>query len=295
MKKVTLLFIAFPFALGAQAQKSDFKKTASGLTYKIVKDVPGEKKPSVGDQVEMHITVRITGDKNAKDSTLFSSRQMNNNQAVAFPLEAPKFGGDVNEGFAMLTPGDTAVFRSPIDSLSKASGGQLPPYMKAGAMLEYDVVMVSVKSQEEVKTEAAAKAAQQNTVDDKLLQEYFAKNNIKAQKTASGLYYKITTPGSGENAKAGQTVTVNYTGKTMDGKTFDSNVDSAFNHVEPFKFSLGQGQVIKGWDEGITLLKKGGKGTLYIPSSMAYGANSPSPAIPANAILIFDVEVVDAE
>ena len=74
-----------------------------------------------------------------------------------------------------------------------------------------------------------------------------------------------------------------------------TNVDSTFNHVQPFTFTLGQGQVIKGWDEGIALLKKGGKARLFIPSHIAYGAQSPSPAIPANSVLIFDVEVVNIE
>jgi FKBP-type peptidyl-prolyl cis-trans isomerase len=88
---------------------------------------------------------------------------------------------------------------------------------------------------------------------------------------------------------------MNYTGMTLAGAKFDSNVDPQFNHVQPFWFNLGMGQVIKGWDEGIALMPKGSKGTLYIPSTLAYGAQSPSPLIPANSVLVFDVEVVDAK
>src|SRR5690606_5379895 len=120
-------------------------------------------------------------------------------------------------------------------------------------------------------------------IDDKKLQEYFAQNNINAQKTESGLYYVIEKEGSGPTASAGQDVTVNYTGKTMDGKTFDSNVDPQFQHVEPFTFKLGQGQVIRGWDEGVALLKKGSKAKLYIPSPLAYGTQDRSPSIPPNS------------
>ena len=95
-------------------------------------------------------------------------------------------------------------------------------------------------------------------------------------------------------AQPGDKVSVNYTGKTMDGKAFDSNVDPQFQHVQPFEFTVGQGMVIKGWDEGFTIFKKGSKGTLYIPSPLAYGANSPDPSrIPVNGILIFDVELLD--
>lgn len=280
-------------AVSSCGNKSTFKKTASGMEYRIVKDAPGDKKPAVGDQVEMNITIRLTG-KDGKDTVLFSSQKMNNNQPVAFPLESPKYGGDVNEGFAMLTPGDSAIFRVSVDTLRKINGGQLPPYMSAGSTLNYEVMMVSVKTKDEVIKENETKSAQQREIDDKLLQEYLAKNNINAQKTPSGLYYTINTPGSGENAKSGQTVSVNYTGKTMDGKTFDSNVDPAFQHVEPFKMVLGQGQVIRGWDEGLALLNKGSKATLYIPSTLAYGAQG-NPSIPANSILIFDVQILDIQ
>ena len=137
-----------------------------------------------------------------------------------------------------------------------------------------------------------AGAAQRNGGVDALKAR---ENNIKPQSTPSGLYYVITKQGAGNNAKPEQYVYVNYTGHLLNGTVFDSNIDPKFNHVQPFWFNLGVGQVIKGWDEGIGLMPKGSKGTLYIPSGLAYGAQSPSPLIPANSVLIFDVEVVDAK
>ena len=113
------------------------------------------------------------------------------------------------------------------------------------------------------------------------------------QKTASGLYYEITKKGTGENAKPGQTAIMNYTGKTLDGKTFDSNTDPEFKHTEPLPVQVGAGRVIKGWDEGVQLLNKGSKATFYIPSPLAYGPQDQGPNLPANSILIFDVEVTD--
>jgi FKBP-type peptidyl-prolyl cis-trans isomerase len=79
----------------------------------------------------------------------------------------------------------------------------------------------------------------------------------------------------------------------MDGETFDSNIDTTFHHKQPFTLPLGMGRVIPGWDEGLALLKKGSKATLYIPSPLAYGPQSPSPKIAPNSILIFEVEVTD--
>jgi len=155
--------------------------------------------------------------------------------------------------------------------------------------------IVSVKTMEQYNQEMQAKAALQGILDDKTLQDYFTKNNIKPQKTESGLYYTIQQSGVGDKIANGDTVTMNYTGKTLDGNTFDSNVDSNFHHPQPFDFVPGTNGVIKGWEDAAVLLNKGSKATLYIPSQLAYGAQSPSAAIPPNSILMFTVEVVNVK
>jgi peptidyl-prolyl cis-trans isomerase A (cyclophilin A) len=110
-------------------------------------------------------------------------------------------------------------------------------------------------------------------------------------KTASGLDYNETKAGTGVQAVAGKTVKVHYTGKFPDGKVFDSSVSRG----EPIEFVLGQGRVIKGWDEGIALMKVGGKAVLTIPPQLAYGERGASGVIPPNATLVFDVELVDVK
>ena len=92
-------------------------------------------------------------------------------------------------------------------------------------------------------------------------------------------------------AKNGDMLVMNYTGRLTDGTVFDSNVDPKFNHVQPFMFTLGAGQVIKGWDEGLLGMKVGEKKTLTISPEKGYGASGTGP-IPPNATLIFDVELV---
>jgi FKBP-type peptidyl-prolyl cis-trans isomerase len=101
-----------------------------------------------------------------------------------------------------------------------------------------------------------------------------------------------TLPVGGEVAKVGDTVSMNYTGRLENGTVFDSNVDPKFNHVQPFTFQLGSGQVIEGWDKGIVGMQVGEKKTLTIPSEDAYGAEGRPPVIPPNATLIFDVELL---
>jgi len=140
----------------------------------------------------------------------------------------------------------------------------------------------------------SAFAQDQKAIDDKILTEYFTKNHIKATKTPSGLYYTIVKKGSGENAKAGQQVAMNYLGKFLDGKQFDANVDENYKPVNgrtAFSFTLGVGQVIKGWDEGVQLLNPGCRAVLYIPSGLAYGPSGRGP-IAANSILVFNVELL---
>ncbi|MDZ4758402.1 MAG: FKBP-type peptidyl-prolyl cis-trans isomerase [Bacteroidota bacterium] len=132
------------------------------------------------------------------------------------------------------------------------------------------------------------KANKQSAADDKIIKDYITKNNIAATKTADGLYYIITAPTSGVHAKAGDVASVYYTGKLMNESVFDKNTNSS----SPFNFVIGAAQVISGWDEGIALLKKGEKARLFIPSALGYGSSGQG-SIPPNAVLQFDVDLVD--
>ena len=107
-------------------------------------------------------------------------------------------------------------------------------------------------------------------------------------KTASGLQYWDIKVGTGQEAKDGDHVKVHYTGWLTSGKKFDSSVDAH----QPFDFTIGKGDVIKGWEEGVTGMKVGGKRQLRIPPGLAYGAEGYSGVIPPNATLIFDIQLL---
>ncbi len=109
------------------------------------------------------------------------------------------------------------------------------------------------------------------------------------EKTSTGLHYKINRVGEGKNPTVGSSVSVHYRGMLIDGTVFDSS----YQRNEPIHFVLGQGQVISGWDEGISLLNKGASAKLVIPSDLAYGSRGAGGLIPPNATLIFEVELVD--
>ena len=116
-------------------------------------------------------------------------------------------------------------------------------------------------------------------------------DTTKMTKAASGLWYTDVAMGQGDSAVEGRTVTVHYTGWLPDGTKFDSSRDRG----EPFAFTLGAGQVISGWDEGVKGMKVGGRRKLVLPPQLAYGENGAPPAIPPGATLVFDVEVLKVE
>lgn len=132
---------------------------------------------------------------------------------------------------------------------------------------------------------------QQRETDDKLIQEYLKANNVDEAnviRTNSGLYYLKLEEGTGAKVESGDDVAVHYTGTLLNGTKFDSSYDrNKPIEVRP----VGKGRVIQGWDEGLKLMRQGEKARLYIPSHLGYG-RYPQGGIPANAVLLFDVEVV---
>lgn len=279
-------------AIFATGCKNDggFKKV-KGIEYKIVKDAEG-KNAQLGDIIEFQYSAKCDSEK------LGSTYEQNGGKPVQLMVQEIKESGQFQAAFPYLSAGDSAVIYVSCDTLLKNipqnQGMQLPPWLKKGKKIEVLISVVSVKSKADAEKEAKEKSMKQAGEDDKALQDYFAKNNIKAEKTATGLYYSITTPGAGANIAKGQVVKMNYIGKTLDGKIFDANMGEGFKDRKPFEFPVGVGQVIPGWDEGVQLLKKGSKAMFYIPSTLAYGPQQ-MPGIPANSCLTFEVEVLDVK
>ena len=129
------------------------------------------------------------------------------------------------------------------------------------------------------------KSIKENLLKEKILIDELSKD---FDVTPSGLRYQIINPGNGDSPKKGDTVKVHYKGMLLDETVFDSS----YKRAQPIEFNVGIGQVIKGWDEGIMLLKKGDKAKFIIPSGLAYGEAGAGGVIPPNATLIFEVELL---
>lgn len=151
----------------------------------------------------------------------------------------------------------------------------------------FDAPKVFKQAQEDLKAAEEAKKAN----SEKEFLDFVKKNHPTAKATGSGLYYIIERVGSGPSPVTGKEVSVHYTGFLTDGTKFDSSLDRG----EPITFPIGAQRVIPGWDEGIMLLKQGGKGRLIIPYHLAYGERGFPPVIPPLATLVFEVELVKAE
>jgi peptidyl-prolyl cis-trans isomerase A (cyclophilin A) len=168
-------------------------------------------------------------------------------------------------------------------------------FSKGDEYENYDAAKLFAEGKGKIKDNNKAIAAKIEA-GKKQKEEEFAKNQEKLatdmksamESTPSGLYYKITKKTEGVAPKSGDQVSVHYAGKLIDGTEFDSS----FKRNQPIEIPIGMGQVIKGWDEGILLLKEGETATFLIPSALGYGANGAGGVIPPNAWLIFDVELV---
>ncbi|NML64583.1 FKBP-type peptidyl-prolyl cis-trans isomerase [Hymenobacter sp. RP-2-7] len=247
------------------------QKQTSGLYFVPTVTNATAAKPTSGTTVSFLFTGTLL------DGTVFGTSGQDKSKAAYFVLGNPNTISGLQEGISLMHLGDKATLLIPSGLAfgSAGNGGTVP----ANTVIRIDVELVDLNFA---------------ATDDALIQQYITANNITgAQKQASGLYYvPVVANAAGTPAAAGKTVSVLYTGKLLDGSTFDA---SSQHGNTPLTFTLGAKQVIAGWDEGIALMRKGEKATLLIPSAQAYGPSGAGTAIPPNAVLRFDVELTDVK
>ncbi|WP_310587142.1 FKBP-type peptidyl-prolyl cis-trans isomerase [Tellurirhabdus bombi] len=257
------------------------------MKYQIHEDDEDTRKAKVGDVMSIHLKL-----KNSTDSVLRDTQK--EGTPMKLILQVAPFKGSFEEGLAMLSKNDSATFYVNSDSLFSKSMQAPPPGIAKGSDIAFTVKVVDVQSEEEFTKAQAAQQEKQKGVDDKIITDYVAKNKLATKKTALGVYYVVNQAGSGANAAKGDVVKVKYTGKLLDGKVFDSSNNNP-QSAAGVDFPLGAGMAIPGWEEGLTQFSKGGKGTIIIPSPLAYGDKGAGGVIPPNAVIMFDVEVVDVK
>lgn len=264
----------------------DLEPTESGLF--IIKEKDGKGRiPKEGDFMNFDFTVSTLNGPSLYNS-IEAGRAVDLEKGKPFDTEG------FSEGLNSMRAGDEVTLIVPSKLAFKAQGrpGMIEPY----TTMKYWVRMNSVKTKAQHDKEMAAKKAQEEAENERLknqetaaISNYISENSITTKPDESGLYYIETLEGTGQKAEPGDKVKVHYHGTLLDGTKFDSSID----RDQPFEFTLGQGQVIRGWDEGIAKMKVGGKATLIIPSKLGYGARAKGNVIHAYAPLKFEVELVD--
>ncbi|RFZ91821.1 peptidylprolyl isomerase [Mucilaginibacter conchicola] len=301
MKKIIYTIAFAATALSASAQTpAQFKKADKGVEYQIISKNPGRK------LTENDVITFEAVQKNGKDSVLFSTYKQG--QPVKTQVRASTNPADLMNIFQQMSVNDSACVKIPVDSIYKGHEAQMPAIFEKGSNVVFNVKIIKAQTLDEAMAERNAAMAKVKAEGEKLkiaeaglLTKYIAEKKLTPKTTASGLKYIIKEAGTKPKPLAGDTVYVNYTGRTLEGKVFDSSIEADAKaaglqqpgrNYEPISFALASGRVIPGWDEGLALLNEGSKATFLIPSTLAYGERGAGNDIKPFSTLIFDLELV---
>ena len=246
--------------------KAEVFSATNGLRHIITKPGSGDM-PAKGDKLTVNLVFKLADGKVIDDTR-------KNKAPLKVPVGAPMRLKGLEQGLKGMKNGEqrTVVVPHELGFGTAGAGPDIPPY----STLIFELEVAGVQSD---KKQIAG-------IISKLKKDYPKSNLIT---TESGLQYVVTKAGAGAKVGKGKKIKAHYTGKLLDGTEFDSSVKREM----PFEFVVGTGQVIKGWDEALSDMKKGEKRTLIIPSELAYGPNGRPPKIPPSSTLVFEVELVD--
>lgn len=293
MRKFALItLLSLTAGICANAQDNTVK-TPKGALVKVVGGNPGDK-IKLNDVITFDVV-----QKTEKDSIIFSS------YALGHPLKVQvqqcQNVGDLMDSFPLLAAKDSAYIKVPADSVFKDHEDLRPPFLKKGSYLLFNVKIDKVQSLQEAIDEKNAAGEKMKAQEAADRDKYIADNKLIVKTTPTGLKYVITQPSLKPKPLTGDTLLVNYVGRTTNGKVFDSSIEAEAQKAglnqpgrkyEPLQVIVGTGSVIKGWDEGLLLLNEGSKAKLIIPSNLGYGTEGAGEDIPPYSTLVFDVELV---
>ncbi|GAB3919196.1 FKBP-type peptidyl-prolyl cis-trans isomerase [Mucilaginibacter boryungensis] len=291
MKK--FLFLACLIAPVALKAQDGYMRTPKGVQYKIVSKNAGER-IKMDDVITFHVV-----QKTEKDSVLFSSYNLGH--AIKAQVKPSTNIGDLMEVFPLLTAKDSVLVKVPTDSVFIGHEDARPPFLPKGSNIVFIVKIEKVQSLNDAIAERNAQMDKMKSEEARTADQYINSHKLVLKSTPSGLKYVVTKVGPGRKVMLGDTVLVNYTGRTTEDKIFDTSIEAAAKTggvyqpgrpYEPLKIVLGQTQLIRGWDEGLQLLTEGSKAEFIVPSSLGYGEQGAGDDIKPFSTLVFDLQVV---
>lgn len=291
MKKITLCLLAVVFVTAVKAQV-----TPKGAQYQIFTKGTGPK-IKLDDIVTFNVI-----EKTDKDSLLISTYKTG--QPVQVKVQPSQNVADLMEVFPLLGLQDSAVVHVPTDSIFKGHEESRPAFLPLHSNLNFTLKIEKIQSLNEAIAERNAALTKLQQAEATNTDQYIAANKLVLKTTPSGLKYQILSlpeKGSGRKPLPGDTVMVNYVGRTLTGKVFDASVEFVAKEAglqqpgrnyEPIRVVIGAGQVIPGWDEGLQLLPEGAAAKLVIPSKLAYGSQGAGQDIAPFSTLVFDINLL---
>ena len=276
MKKLSFIatfFLVAAVILSACGDKKykGFKQAENGVWYKVIEKGQGTATPQMGDYIFIVASYTSTNDSIPD----FEEKELSD------IMHEHAFVGDVYDAYAIMHEGDKMEFAIKADSFYMAMGAPAEA-LKELNITEEDIIYFTIKMKEIKSIE------QFQAEEEEALQKYITENNITAEPTESGLYFIQTQEGKGPKAEDGKTITMHYTGKFLDGTTFDSSIQRG----KPMEFVLGQQPFIAGFEEAVRMMNAGSKATVIMPSKIAYGPSSPYSPFPPFTTLVFDLEMI---
>lgn len=274
-------------ALMAAGCNIDYKKTKSGLPYKIIRG-NGTKTPGPGSFLKFQLYQTVD------DSITFDTRDK-----LPFYFRVIDFDPPYSPYglFRLLKDGDSLIIAQSVDSLIKYNGANLPDAFRKSQILYTYFKVIDVfpsDSLSNIDKDKEGKLLLGREIND--VAAYIQKNKINAKKEGEGVYVEVIETGQGPELDSGKTAMVYYKGSDFSGRVFETNMDTVANNAGPMAVALGGSGVIRGFDQGLQSLRVGSRAKIYVPSMLAYGATpDPSTGIKPFDHLIFEVYVKDVK
>jgi FKBP-type peptidyl-prolyl cis-trans isomerase FkpA len=276
------LIISNLFSCSYFSKHEGYKKTWDGIYYKLLAIGEEAPTPDVGDYITIYIEY-----KTMHDSVFFKGKRK-------LQLTKSEYNGSIDECFALLSKGDRAEFIIDAGKFFQTTlQSNLPTFINVGEEMKVDISMIDVQSMTDYENQKKAFLKWIEDFGDyekELLSQYMQEQKLNISPTTSGLYFLSLKQGNGKRVHRGDTVVVDYEGRFLDGKFFDSTK----KRKESFQFVYGtEWQVIKGIEEAIGRMEEGQKALVIIPSDLAFGiAGSSTGIIPPYTSLVFEIELL---
>lgn len=275
------------FLMGCQPKYPGYQRTEEGLYVRFIESDSTRPKPEQGDFLKLRMDYYL------HDSLLYSSAKQG--QSPRIQLRPSSFRGDILSGLAMMREGDSASFLVRADSAWYAMFDEAPTgfVIHPKDRIRFEIRLEQIQSKEDLQSEVEALYEAIRIQSEADFQSYLAQNQVNVAPTEHGVYCWTTQPGEGEKPAPGDLVEVNYVARFLNGEVFDTT----YRSDSCFRFILGNGYVIPGWEEVIPMMRVGSHVTAVIPYAMAYGDRSVG-RIPPYSNLVYDIalqKITDSE